>query len=136
MSYSREKMTIDDIAQALGISKTTVSRSISGKGRISEDTRKKVIDYIKAHDYTPNPIARGLAQAKTYNLGWVVPGDVDMSSLPFFQLAMIGMSEAAASDDYDILLTMVYDNDISRLEKMIKNRKVDGVVLEEPLRTT
>lgn len=133
MSYSREKMTIDDIAQALGISKTTVSRSISGKGRISEDTRKKVIDYIKAHDYTPNPIARGLAQAKTYNLGWVVPGDVDMSSLPFFQLAMIGMSEAAASDDYDILLTMVYDNDISRLEKMIKNRKVDGVVLGRTL---
>ena len=46
---------------------------------------------------------------------------------------MIGMSEAAASDDYDILLTMVYDNDISRLEKMIKNRKVDGVVLGRTL---
>ena len=60
MSYSRGKMTIDDIAQALGISKTTVSRSISGKGRISEDTRKKVIDYIKAHDYTPNRLPEGL----------------------------------------------------------------------------
>ena len=39
------KLTIADIAEALGVSKSTVSRSISGKGRISEDTRTKVLDY-------------------------------------------------------------------------------------------
>ena len=41
-----EKITIDDIAEALGVSKTTVSRAVSGKGRISEGTRAKVMAYI------------------------------------------------------------------------------------------
>ena len=38
-----EKMTIEQVADALGVSKTTVSRALSGKGRISEETRAKVL---------------------------------------------------------------------------------------------
>ena len=41
------KLTIDDIARELRISKTTVSRAISGKGRIGQETRDKVLRYIK-----------------------------------------------------------------------------------------
>ena len=37
-----EKMTIEQVADALGVSKTTVSRALSGKGRIREETRAKV----------------------------------------------------------------------------------------------
>ena len=57
-------ITISDVAEALGVSKTTVSRAISGKGRIGEATRQKVLAYIEEHDYKPNVIARGLAQSK------------------------------------------------------------------------
>ena len=39
---------IEEIAQALGISKTTVSRAVSGKGRVSEETRAKVFAYVGA----------------------------------------------------------------------------------------
>ena len=42
----KRNITIDDIARDLGVSKTTVSRAISGKGRISENTRVKVMEYI------------------------------------------------------------------------------------------
>ena len=58
-------ITISDVAEALGVSKTTVSRAISGKGRIGAATRKRVLEYIQEHDYKPNVIARGLAQSKT-----------------------------------------------------------------------
>ena len=61
-------ITIADVAETLGVSKTTVSRAISGKGRISEATRQRVLNYIDEHDYKPNVIARGLAQSKTFNL--------------------------------------------------------------------
>ena len=61
-------ITISDVAEALGVSKTTVSRAISGKGRIGEATRQKVLAYIEEHDYKPNVIARGLAQSKTRRL--------------------------------------------------------------------
>lgn len=58
--------TIEDIARELGVSKTTVSRAISGKGRISQATRDRVRAFIKEHDYRPNVVAKGLAQRKTY----------------------------------------------------------------------
>ena len=44
---SDEKITIDDVARALGISKTTVSRAISGKGRVGSSTRDKVMEFIE-----------------------------------------------------------------------------------------
>jgi len=130
---STDQLTISEIAKELGISKTTVSRSISGKGRISAQTRRKVLEYVEAHNYTPNPIARGLAQCKTYNIGLVIPGDAALSSMPFFQLLMIGVCETAGNDNYDVLVTMTYDTDISRLERLIKERKVDGIILGRTL---
>ena len=44
---SDKNITISDVAEALGVSKTTVSRAISGKGRIGEETRQKVLSYIE-----------------------------------------------------------------------------------------
>lgn len=127
------RITIDDIARDLGISKTTVSRAISGKGRIGPATREKVLAYIKEHDYRPNPLAKGLAQSKTYNIAWVIPGDSAVTELPFFQKCMLGVSDVAANNDNDILICMVYDDDRSNLERIVKNRKVDGVVLARTL---
>ncbi len=126
-------VTIADIAEALGISKTTVSRSISGKGRISDATRQKVLDYIQQYNYKPNPYAKGLAQSRTYNIGWVVPGDSSMTSLPFFQRCMLGVGEAATAEDYDILLSSVLGDDISALERAVGNHKVDGFILARTL---
>lgn len=77
-----------DVAEALGVSKTTVSRAISGKGRIGEATRQKVLAYIEEHDYKPNVIARGLAQSKTFNLCVVMPEDYALVDLPFFRKSL------------------------------------------------
>ena len=64
----KPSLTIDDIARELGVSKTTVSRAISGKGRISAATRERVQAYIEEHNYKPNASAKSLAESKTYNL--------------------------------------------------------------------
>ena len=45
-----DKITIDDVAKALGISKTTVSRAISGKGRVGNETKAKVMEFIEKHN--------------------------------------------------------------------------------------
>ena len=39
----KEKLTINDVAERLGVSTSTVSRAISGKGRIGDTTRKRVL---------------------------------------------------------------------------------------------
>lgn len=132
MGESQEEnktLTIADIADALGVSKTTVSRAISGKGRIGSETRERVLKYIDAHNYTLNVIAKSLAQNKTYNLAVVMPGDYELIDLPFFQNCIMGIQEIASSFDYDMLLTVCNNADVTKLERIVRNRKVDGVIL-------
>lgn len=132
MGESQEEnktLTIADIADAFGVSKTTVSRAISGKGRIGSETRERVLKYIDAHNYTPNVIAKSLAQNKTYNLAVVMPGDYELIDLPFFQNCIMGIQEIASSFDYDMLLTVCNNADVTKLERIVRNRKVDGVIL-------
>ena len=126
MSY-----TIDDIAKELGISKTTVSRAISGKGRISEATKNRVMNYIKQINYTPSAAARSLATNKTYNIGLVIPQDSSLDEIPFFQDVMIGACEKALIYDYDTLIILADNNNIKALERSVLNRKVDGLIVTQ-----
>ncbi len=132
-TVENKKLTIDDIARELSVSKTTVSRAISGKGRIGAGTREKVLAYIRENNYRPNVIAKGLAEQKTYNIGFVMPEDYNLVELPFFQKCLMGVSEIASSLDYDVLVSMVSETNISQLERMINNHKVDGVILSRTL---
>ena len=127
------KITIDDVARALGISKTTVSRAISGKGRVGSDTRAKVMEYIEEHNYRPNVMARALAQQRTFNIGVVWPDDYNAVDLPFFQRCMIGMSEITSSYGYDIIVSLIAVDDIAGLKRIVQNHKVDGVILTRTL---
>ncbi len=126
-----KKLTIDDIAKELNISKTTVSRAISGKGRIGQKTVDKVMEYIKQNDYHPNALAKGLAQSRTFNIGFVMPSDYN--NFPFFHKCMWGISTVASGQDYDVIISMVKDDDISQLARLIDNHKVDGIILGRTL---
>ena len=123
------KMTIGDVAEALGVSKTTVSRAISGKGRIGEKTREMVLNFIKEHNYTPSAIAKGLAQSRTFNISFVIPGDSAIVELPFFQNCLSGICESASNQEYDIIISMCNGSDISQLKRAVENHKIDGVIL-------
>jgi DNA-binding LacI/PurR family transcriptional regulator len=126
---TKKKISLDDIARELGLSKSTVSRALSGKGRIGAETSARVHQYVKDMDYAPNLIARSLAQSKTYNLGVILPADSDLAEKPFFQVFLLGACEAAAANDYDIVVTVVVEKDISALKRLVHNRKVDGIIL-------
>ena len=127
-------ITLDDIATNLGVSKTTVSRVISGKGRIGQETRAKVLAYIEESGYRPNIIAKGLAKSKTYNICVVLPNDVNLADMPFFQSIQLGICESLSEFDYDVILTTIGSTDdgkysINNLRRIISNRKVDAVLL-------
>lgn len=133
MEAVEKKLTIADVAAHLGVSKTTVSRAISGKGRVSEETKRRVQMYIDQMDYKPNVIAKGLAQSKTFNIAVMLPMDCDMQELPFFQNCMCGICDAAAKRDYDVLAVYTSAGGLGGLERIISNHKVDGVVLSRTL---
>lgn len=120
---------IEDIARELGVSKTTVSRAISGKGRISKATTERVMEFIATHDYRPNLLAKGLAKSRTYNLGMLVPMEYGSMDFPFFQECLRGICEMAAGHNYDIVICMINGNDLTQLQRIVTNRKVDGMIL-------
>ncbi len=126
---NKEILTIHDVARELGVSASTVSRAISGKGRIGEETRQRVLSFINAHNFYPNAAARSLAQSRTYNLAIVMPTIRDLVDMPFFHTCMHGAEEVASRNDYDLLVVTTDGNDLRPLERMVNNRKVDGIIL-------
>jgi LacI family transcriptional regulator len=70
-SGSDGKATINDIARLAGVSKKTVSRVINHSPLVRPDTREKVEELIRKHDYAPDPLARGLAFRKSFLIGMV-----------------------------------------------------------------
>ena len=125
----KTNITIDDIAREMNLSKTTISRSISGKGRISESTRQRVLDYIEKRNYRPSAAAKALAENRTYNLAFVVPRSFISLGLPYVQQSMSAISEEAFLHDYNILLCLSTDDSPAPLMRTLDHRKVDGVIL-------
>ena len=132
-SSQTKTYSLDDIAAELGLSKSTVSRAISGKGRISPGTREKVLECIKVLNYRPNSIAKSLSESKTYNIGVVVPMDSDETEAPFFQTCLMGISRECAMRDFDVVVISTDKNDLSQLDRVLQNRKVDGIIVTRPV---
>ena len=122
-------ITIDDIAEKLGISKTTVSRALSGKGRISEETRARVLACIEECGYRPNHIAKSLAFSKSFNIAVAVPSDAEVNEIPFFQTCLNGIASTVSQADYDVIFSVTTHDSCSGLKRLIRNQKVDGVIL-------
>ncbi|MCD7858637.1 MAG: LacI family transcriptional regulator [Firmicutes bacterium] len=126
---SQKRITIDDIARDLNVSKTTVSRAISGKGRISQATRDRIKEYIVQCNYRPSAAAKGLAESKTYNLALVLPKSFIQMDLPYVRESLNAICEEAFIWDYNILVCLSTDEYPESLLRTLDNRKVDGVIL-------
>lgn len=124
-----KKITINDVAADLGVSVSTVSRAISGKGRIGEATRRRVLAYIRAHDYHPNGIAKSLAQSKSNNIAMIIPEVKELVDLPFFYTCMYGVNEVALASGYDMFVVTTNGKDTTHLKRLLDEHKVDGMIL-------
>ena len=120
-------MTLDEMARELGVSKSTVSRALSGKGRIGEETRKKIVDFAKSQEISMVKEKSGCGA--TRNLGVVLPTDVYLNGGPYFQECILGICETAAFMDYDVLIASGTASDVSGIRNLVEKEKVDGIIL-------
>ena len=81
----KEKITIADIARESGVGVGTVSRVLNNSAHVSAKTREKVLDVIKARQYTPNVVASRLARKDTVetSVGLLLP---DLTNRYFFEI--------------------------------------------------
>ncbi len=124
----KKKINYVEMAEKLGVSRTTISRAMSGKGRIGDDTRKMIRDYAVNVCGYPDIFSEE-KKGKTNNIALVIPNNWRLIDLPFFQRCMIGITEIAMVNDYDTIIIMTGDRDIGSLERIVNSRKVDGFVL-------
>ncbi len=125
-----KKKSIKDIAQDLGVSKTTVSFVLNKKGdekNISKKTQKLILDYIKEVNYQPNQIAKSLKNGTTNTIGYLVP---DISN-PFF--AKIGriIEDLLWDMGYHLIIGSTDEKKEKEelLLDMFVNRQVDGLII-------
>ncbi|XJZ26707.1 LacI family DNA-binding transcriptional regulator [Bacillota bacterium Lsc_1132] len=121
------KHTIYDVAEKAGVSIATVSKVLNNTGRISEETRKKVIKIMRELEYQPSSVAAALTGKQTFTIGVLVP---DISN-PFFADVARALENNAREMGYAIILCNT-DYQIERekdyLELLLK-KQVDGIII-------
>src|ERR1044072_1167505 len=65
--------TIRDVAAAVGMSPTTVSHALNGKGRVDPDTRERIAETARELGYRPNPTARRLRSGRSGAIALLLP---------------------------------------------------------------
>ncbi|MBS1799179.1 MAG: LacI family DNA-binding transcriptional regulator [Acidobacteria bacterium] len=119
--------TQKELAKLAGVSSGTVSNVISGSTKVSERSRQKVLEAIKALNYQPNLIARSLRTNRTRTLGIVVP-DI---TIPFFPKIIRG-AECAARERGYFLIVLDSEGSPDRESDMIallRAQRVEGMLL-------
>ena len=122
----KKSVSIDDIAKYAGVSKSTVSRILSNKGKFAEDTRDKVLQVVKKLNYSPSMIARSLRNRRTKAVGLLLPNIAN----PFFSEIMKGVEDVASENGYVVILCS--SNEDTEKEFMyfhiFENRWIDGII--------
>jgi LacI family transcriptional regulator len=129
-----EPITIKDIAQALGLSISTVSRALRDSYEISQETKQLVMDYAAKMHYRPNPIALSLKERRTRSLGIVV-SEIANS---FFSQAINGIESIAREKGYTVIITQTAENKDREIENIhdLASRSVDGLLVSLSCETT
>lgn len=127
------EIPISKIAQELGISTTTVSRALSGRGRVSEGTRMRVLTYIETVGAMPHVHTSKYTDKKTMNICVTLPGEGDYAELPYFTRMMMTLYDYFVIRGYSIIPIKTRSDDILPLKELVKKHKVDGVILTRVL---
>jgi LacI family transcriptional regulator len=129
MKNNPGSITIRDIAKALKISVSTVSKALNASDEISGATKKLVGDYAKAHSYKPNRFARSLKAGQTSTIGVMVSS---FSGSSFLTQALDGIYRAAFTAGYEVIIMQSFENEENErtgLESLL-SRNVDGILLD------
>jgi DNA-binding LacI/PurR family transcriptional regulator len=109
MDTSPRKVGIREVAAAAGVSVTTVSHALNGKGRLPEGTREHVRQVAEQLAYRPSVAARNLGGGKTGLLGLLIsqPGgsSIRFSDFAYFTQLMMAASTTAIKAGYALVLT-------------------------------
>lgn len=122
-----EPATIKDIAKALGVSTSTVSRALRDSHEIGAETKRLVLDCAARLNYKPNPNALSLKEKRSRTIGIIVCEIANS----FFSQVINGIESIAYNKDYNIIISQSkesYEREILEVQNMA-SRSVDGLLI-------
>jgi len=123
----RRGATLADVAEYAGVSESTASRALNGRGELSAATRAAVREAAEALQFQPSALARSLRTRRTHTVGFVVP---DVAS-PFYAAALKGAQGALEESGYRVMLMdsgQEVAGEVAALRTLL-NHQVDGLLL-------
>ncbi len=120
-------VTLKDIAKALNLSISTISKSLNDSYEISLETKEKVLVYAKFHNYSPNRMAKGLKEGKSRSIG-VVVCSLDNN---FVSQMLDGIDKYSTEKSYQIIIMQSKESleQESACLSLLYARGVDGILI-------
>lgn len=125
------RVTINDLASALGLAKGTVSRALNGYPDIAEATRIRVTRTAERMGYRPLAQAQAIRTGRVRSLGLVLnTGNADLHR-PFLTDFLDGISRAASEETWTLTVATATgtDDEVASMTRLIDERKADGFIL-------
>lgn len=127
MALKKKRVTIYDIARALNLTASTVSRSLNNNSRINEETRKLVIAKAREMNYRANSLASNLRKGKSQTIGIVVPR-INQS---FFANVISGIERITNERNYNLIISQSNEShkkEVKGVNTLI-NQHVDCIII-------
>jgi DNA-binding LacI/PurR family transcriptional regulator len=123
----RSRVTIGDVARGAGVSPTTVSHALNGKGAVRPATRARVLRTAKRLGYLPNSAARNLRSGRTATLGLMFPRE-EFSGVEYYLELASAAAQAAFARDHGVLLIPPI-----QAPEQLRRFAVDGGIVSDPV---
>jgi len=121
------RVSIKDIAEAAGVSHSTVSRALSDSPLVKAETKARIQYLAQEMGYSPDAIARSLVTQRTYTVGVVVTTIAD----PFVAEVVQGIEDMAQENGYSVILASSAsepEREVAAVE-MLRAKRVDSVIV-------
>ncbi len=125
-----------EIARLAKVSRTTVSFVLNKRMdmKISEATRKKVLDIAEKLDYYPHAIAKSLVKKETRTIGLILCQQLgSVFSDALIPQVILGVSTIAQKKDYKVLLQYIENSEKKgNYYQLVREKRIDGIILSGP----
>ena len=126
----RGTVTIEEVAAAAGVSRSTVSRVVNGSTAVSPEALESVQRAITELNYVPNRAARSLASRQTHAIALIVPEDTTrFFGDPFFAAIVSGINARLSRSDYVLNLFIASDDPGDKTTSYVRSGAVDGAIV-------
>jgi DNA-binding LacI/PurR family transcriptional regulator len=127
----RRAVGIREVAERAGVSITTVSHALNGKGRLNEQTRRRVQEIAQQLGYRPNAVARNLAGGRSGLIGLAIAQTLDsqfaISDFAYYAQLMNAATTAAFDQGYALVLAS------GAKETAWSKLWLDGLIVVDPI---